>query len=61
MKTEITILVEDYVLEFYTRIADSMGNCTPEALMSEALFRYAGMIADDMNRLRAESDDTLPS
>ena len=61
MKTEITILVEDFVLEFYTRISDSMGDRTPEELMAEAVFHYAGMVADNMNRLRAECDEPLPS
>lgn len=57
MKIQKTIWVEDYVLEFYTRISDSMGDRTPEELMAEAVFHYAGMVADNMNRLRAESED----
>ena len=57
MKIQKTIWVEDYVLEFYTIISDSMGDRTPEELMAEAVFHYAGMVADNMNRLRAESED----
>ena len=34
MKIQKTIWVEDYVLEFYTRISDSMGDRTPEELMA---------------------------
>ena len=45
MKIATTVGVEDYVYAFFRKAATELGNTTPEKLMSQALYMYAGMVA----------------
>ena len=45
-----TIDVEDFVYVFYKKAADDMGSTTPEQLMSQAWFAYAGIVALHMQK-----------
>lgn len=48
MKIATTVDVEDYVYAFFRKAATELGNTTPEKLMSQALYMYAGMVAADI-------------
>ena len=50
MKIATTVDVEDYVYAFYRKAATEIGNTTPEKLMSQALYIYAGMVAEDIQK-----------
>ena len=50
MEITTSVTVQDYVYKFYQKAASVMGNTTAEALMSKALFLYAGLIAEDLQR-----------
>ena len=58
MKVVTTIAVPSFVYKFYMKAADEIGNKTPEDVMADALFTYAGMIAQDI--LQNQSPD-IPS
>ena len=49
MKIPVTLQIEDYIHQFYQLGAERL-NRSPESLMEQALFIYAGLIADDINR-----------
>ena len=48
MKKSVTLQIEDYLYQFY-QIGAAQLNQTPEALMEQALFIYAGIVANDIN------------
>ena len=47
MDVIVSLKVEDYVYLFYQKGAMIL-NKRPEELMEEAIFKYAGMIANDL-------------
>ena len=47
MEIVVALNLQDYLYQFYKKSAESMEK-TPEELMEQALFLYAGMIAKDM-------------
>ena len=47
MEIVVSLNVEDYVYGFYQKCAQELQK-RPEELMEQALFAYAGMIAQDM-------------
>lgn len=59
MKVVTTIAVPSFVYQFYMKAANEIGNKTPEDVMADALFTYAGMIAQDI--LHHQSPDILSS
>ena len=48
MEITVNVTVSDFVYEFYAKAASDLGDRTVEEIMSEALFMYAGLIAQDM-------------
>lgn len=48
MKIITSITVEDYVYSFYNKIAEQIGNATPEQVMALALLMYAGSAAEEV-------------
>lgn len=50
MKITTNITVEDYIYDFYSKVAQDMGNVSPEEIMSRALFMYAGIVAMDIEQ-----------
>lgn len=49
MGVTVTITVQDFVYDFYKKAADNMPHCTVEEIMASALFRYAGIVVQEMN------------
>ncbi len=49
MGVPITITVQDFVYDFYTKVADNMPHRTVEEIMASALFRYAGIVIEEMH------------
>ena len=47
MVITITLQVEDYIYRFYQMGAEQL-NRSPESLMEQALFMYAGIVANDL-------------
>ena len=45
MKRNVNLKVEDDIYQFYQKGAKILGS-TPEELMEQALFRYAGLVAE---------------
>ncbi len=44
MKT-ITITIEDYLYEFYTKVGEAAGGLPPEKVMADVLFKLAGELS----------------
>ena len=49
MKRMITLNVDDYVYQFYQIGANTL-NVSVEEIMEQALYMYAGIIANDINQ-----------
>ena len=49
MDVSVTVTVPDYVFSFYQKIAEQMPPHTVQEVMSDALFCYAGTVAEEMN------------
>lgn len=49
MDVSVTVTIPDYVFAFYQKIAEQMPPHTVQEIMSDALFRYAGNVAEEMN------------
>ena len=47
MKRNVQLNVEEYIYQFYQKGAKVLER-TPEELMEQALFMYAGMVADEL-------------
>lgn len=47
MEIVVSLKVQDFVFQFYQKCAEALHKRTEE-LMEQALFMYAGMIAQDM-------------
>ncbi len=56
MKIVLTLDVEDYVYQFYQRGAEAL-NRSPEELMQEAVFRYAGIVAQELMQNKEATDN----
>lgn len=48
MKVVTNITVPSFVYQFYMKVANDLGNRTPEDVMADALFTYAGIVAQDV-------------
>ena len=42
---EITLTVEDYVYDFYKKVGEQADGRSPEQVMSDALFKFAGSLS----------------
>lgn len=49
---EVTVIVDDYIYEFYKKIGENSGGLTVEKVMADALFKFAGELS--MNVLRTK-------
>ncbi len=49
MDISVTITVPDYVYAFYKKVSEQMSPHTVEAIMASALFRYAGIVAEELH------------
>ena len=47
MERIVQLKIEEYIYRFYQKGANVLGR-TPEELMEQALFMYAGMVAEDL-------------
>ena len=47
MERIVQLKIEEYIYRFYQKGANVLGR-TPEELMAQALFMYAGMVAKDL-------------
>ena len=45
---KVQITLEDLVYDFYKKIGEAAGGRCPEQVMADALFRFAGALAEDM-------------
>lgn len=57
MEITVTLKVEDYVYQFY-QIGAEVLNRTPEDMMEEALFMYAGIAAQELTKNREKTKDS---
>lgn len=58
MKKSILLNIDDYVYQFYQIGAETLGRPVEE-LMEQALYMYAGIVANDLNQSHENSIDTL--
>ena len=49
MDIAVTITVPDYVYAFYKKVSEQMPSRTVEEIMACALFRYAGIVAEELH------------
>lgn len=49
MDIPVTITVPDYVYAFYKKVSEQMPSRTVEEIMASALFRYAGIVAEELH------------
>lgn len=42
MQKRTTIIIEDYIYEFYGKIGENAGGLSAERVMADALLKYAG-------------------
>ena len=49
MGVTVTITVQDFVYDFYKKVAANMPPRTVEEIMASALFRYAGLVVEEMH------------
>jgi len=56
MEIVVSLKVRDYVYQFYQKSADVLHK-RPEEVMEQALFLYAGMLAQDMIQGRDASEN----
>lgn len=49
MDVTVAITVQDFVYDFYKKVADNMPPRTVEEIMASALFRYAGIVVKEMH------------
>ena len=42
---KVTIAIDDYLYEFYKKIAENAGGIKPEMVMADALFKLAGELS----------------
>ena len=45
MMKQVTLMVEDYLYEFYRKVGINAGGIKPEKVMSDALFKLAGELS----------------
>ena len=49
MDIPVTITVPDYIYAFYKKVSEQMPSHTIEEIMASALFRYAGIVAEELH------------
>lgn len=49
MDVSVTVTVPDYVYAFYQKVSAQMSPCTVEEIMASALFRYAGIVVEELH------------
>ncbi len=52
MHVMVKVTVPNYIYRFYTEAARQVANCTPEAIMSDALSAYAGLLSPEISKIR---------
>ena len=50
---KVTIMIDDYLYEFYQKVGESAGGLEPEKVMNDALFKLAGELS--LNALNANN------
>lgn len=53
MKT-VSIMIDDFLYEFYRKVGENAGGISPEAVMSDSLFKLAGNLS--LNALKCKND-----
>lgn len=53
----VQLNIEEYLYQFYQKGAEILGR-TPEDLMEQALFMYAGMIAQDLEKEETDEQES---
>ena len=53
MKT-VSIMIDDFLYEFYRKVGENAGGISPETVMSDSLFKLAGDLS--LNALKSKSD-----
>lgn len=59
MKIVTNIAIPDFVYRFYMQVATDLGDRTPEDVMADALFTYAGLVAQDILISKQPSDSKI--
>ena len=49
MDVSVTVTVPDYVYAFYKKVSEQMPGQTVEQIMASALFRYAGIVVEELH------------
>ena len=58
MKKKVVLQVDDYLYRFYQQGADTLQR-TPEDMMEQALFLYAGIVAQDLLKSGPHSEESM--
>ena len=56
---KVTIMLPEYVFDFYEKIGKTAGGLSPEKAMSDALFKLAGELA--FNAIQKRNEGTPPA
>ena len=51
---KVTIIIPEYLFDFYKKVGKTAGGISPEQVMSDALFKLAGELS--LNALQKERD-----
>lgn len=52
MHVMVKVTVPNYIYRFYTEAAHQVADCTPEAIMADALSAYAGLLSPEISKKR---------
>ena len=55
----VSIMIDDFLYEFYKKVGENAGGISPEAVMSDSLFKLAGNLS--LNALKSQSDSSKRS
>ena len=55
---KITITVDDYLYNFYSRVGKAAGGLPPEKVMADALFKLAGELSLNAIHKKERTNDT---
>ena len=56
MDVTVTLTIPNYIYRFYRNSSLHISGSSPEAVMSDALSAYAGLLSEDIARQRAQED-----
>lgn len=61
MDVIVKLTVPNYIYRFYRNASQYINGSTPEAVMSDALSAYAGLLSDDIARQRDQNAEAAPT